>query len=174
MEKFSILLALIALLVQMHGYKACFNKERSALLELKSFFLSISDREYADEILTSWVDDGISDCCDWERVTCDATAGQVIQLSLDFARMFDFYNSSDGFPILNFSLFLPFQELQILDLSGNYFDGWNENKGISHLFSYPSLSNQNQEEKFKKKKNFLVTFSFGPSLTNYTAWLRRL
>ncbi|KAH9667079.1 Receptor-like protein 13 [Citrus sinensis] len=118
MEKFSILLALIALLVQMHGYKACFNKERSALL----------DREYADEILTSWVDDGISDCCDWERVTCDATAGQVIQLSLDFARMFDFYNSSDGFPILNFSLFLPFQELQILDLSGNYFDGWNENK----------------------------------------------
>ncbi|KDO47437.1 hypothetical protein CISIN_1g0470352mg, partial [Citrus sinensis] len=93
-----------------------------------SFFLSISDREYADEILTSWVDDGISDCCDWERVTCDATAGQVIQLSLDFARMFDFYNSSDGFPILNFSLFLPFQELQILDLSGNYFDGWNENK----------------------------------------------
>lgn len=46
-----------------------------------------------------------------------------------------------------------FQELQILDLSGNYFEGWNENKGISHLFSYPSLSNQNQEEKFKKKKN---------------------
>ncbi|KAK9232339.1 hypothetical protein WN943_022585 [Citrus x changshan-huyou] len=95
---------------------------------LLSFFLSISDREYADEILTSWVDDGISDCCDWERVTCDATAGQVIQLSLDFARIFDFYNSSDGFPILNFSLFLPFQELQILDLSGNYFEGWNENK----------------------------------------------
>lgn len=118
----------------MRGYKACFGKERTALLELKSFFISISDREYQEEILTSWVDDRISDCCDWERVNCDAITGRVIQLSLDFARNSDFYGSSDGFPILNLSLFLPFQELQILDLSGNYFDGWNENEGITYLF----------------------------------------
>ncbi|KDO39676.1 hypothetical protein CISIN_1g037353mg [Citrus sinensis] len=89
--KFSLisLIWIIILMNEMHGDKACLQTERTALLELKSFFISISDREYEDVILTSWVDDGMpSDCCDdWEGVECNATTRRVMQLSLNGTRM---------------------------------------------------------------------------------------
>lgn len=44
--------------------------------------------------------------------------------------------SSDGVPLLNFSLFSPFEELQRLDLSKNYFDGLYNHNGI--YFTFPS------------------------------------
>ncbi|KAJ4718454.1 receptor-like protein kinase [Melia azedarach] len=81
-------------------------------------------------ILNSWVDDGMSDCCNWESVQCNATTRRVMQLSFIWTRKFDYDNDNafNGFPILDFSLFLPFQELQSLDLLGHGFEGWKESK----------------------------------------------
>lgn len=33
-------------LIQMHGFKCCLEKERIALMEIKSSFVSVSDSEY--------------------------------------------------------------------------------------------------------------------------------
>ncbi|KAL9463083.1 hypothetical protein AB3S75_000981 [Citrus x aurantiifolia] len=118
----------------MHGYDGCLEEERIGLLEIKRFFISINGGEYADEILTSWVDDGISDCCDWERLKCNATAGRVTELSLNRLKHYKSSNpnnSSDGVIILDLSLFPPFQELQSLDLSENWFGGVSESKAYS-------------------------------------------
>ncbi|KAH9667058.1 Receptor-like protein 15 [Citrus sinensis] len=129
---------------EMHGYKACLQTERTTLLELKSFFISISDREYEGSILTSWVDDGMSsDCCDdWEGVKCNATTRRVMQLSLNGTRMFNFsdYNSySYGVSLLNMSLFHSFKELQSLDLSDNWLKGLYENKAYDSNGSLKQL-----------------------------------
>ncbi|XP_052300216.1 receptor-like protein 1 isoform X4 [Citrus sinensis] len=120
--------------IQMHGYDGCLEEERIGLLEIKRFFISINGGEYADEILTSWVDDGISDCCDWERLKCNATAGRVTELSLNRLKHYKSSNpnnSSDGVIILDLSLFPPFQELQSLDLSENWFGGVSESKAYN-------------------------------------------
>lgn len=128
--------------IQMHGFDGCLEEERIGLLEIKRFFISINGGEYADEILTSWVDDAISDCCDWERLKCNATTGRVMELSLNYKH----YNSSnsnsssDGAIILDLSLFPPFQELQSLDLSGNWFGGVHESKGTYITFFFPRPS----------------------------------
>ncbi|KAK9232323.1 hypothetical protein WN943_022569 [Citrus x changshan-huyou] len=66
--KFSLTSLLwIVVLDEMHGCKACLETERTALLEIKSFFISASDIGYDDEALSSWFDDDegmSSDCCD--------------------------------------------------------------------------------------------------------------
>lgn len=64
--RFSVWIAID--LIQMHGFKCCLEKERIALMEIKSSFVSVSDSEYADNILTSWVDNGICDVAVWEGV----------------------------------------------------------------------------------------------------------
>ncbi|GAY62736.1 hypothetical protein CUMW_220210, partial [Citrus unshiu] len=138
------LIWIIVLMNEMHGYKACLQTERTTLLELKSFFISISDREYEGSILTSWVDDGMSsDCCDdWEGVKCNATTRRVMQLSLNGIRMFNFsdYNSySYGVSLLNMSLFHSFKELQSLDLSDNWLKGIYENKAYDSNGSLKQL-----------------------------------
>lgn len=47
-SKFTISLILIAL-IQLQAYKACFDKQKNGLLEIKSFFIiSIGDRDLAD------------------------------------------------------------------------------------------------------------------------------
>ncbi|KDO39678.1 hypothetical protein CISIN_1g039136mg [Citrus sinensis] len=111
-------------LIQLHGYKACVETKRIALLEIKSFFISASDVGFDDEILSSWFDDDgmSSDCCnDWEGVKCNATTLRVTQLSLNQKTKINYsdYNSySYGVSFLNMSLlFHPFEELQRLDLS---------------------------------------------------------
>ncbi|KAL5767323.1 hypothetical protein ACOSQ2_014106 [Xanthoceras sorbifolium] len=93
----------------MYGCKGCLEKERIALLEIKAFYINSS--------LESWVDDRVSDCCNWYRVECNTTTSRVIDLSLSHL----LYSSTQ---ILNFSLFQPFEELQSLNLSFNYFEGW--------------------------------------------------
>ncbi|KAH9667133.1 Receptor-like protein 14 [Citrus sinensis] len=135
MKRFLIKLSLwIGLaLIPIHGCKACLETERTALLEIKSFFISISDFGYEDRILPSWVDhdDGLpSDCCDdWEGVKCNATTGRVMDLSLGFTRIHYHFNQYDGaVSLLNLSLFRPFDELQSLDVSFNDFKGFYENK----------------------------------------------
>ncbi|PIA28367.1 hypothetical protein AQUCO_07100033v1 [Aquilegia coerulea] len=88
----------------------CLEKERIALLELKN------SREWdpisSYDPLSTWDDKKEFDCCVWERVGCNNTTRQVIQLTLYRA-----FRSDIGY--LNASLFLPFEELQYLDLSDN-------------------------------------------------------
>ena len=123
--RLSISVIMITVLMnEMHGYKACLETERTALLQIKSFFISASDIEYKDSILSSWVDDddddGMpSDCCHWQRVKCNATTGRVMQLSLKNTTRLNY--PYDWFPLLNMSLFHPLEELQSLDLSVNIF-----------------------------------------------------
>ncbi|KDO37546.1 hypothetical protein CISIN_1g0457151mg, partial [Citrus sinensis] len=130
----------------MHGYKGCLETERTALLEIKSFFISVSDIGYDDKILPSWVgeDDGMpSDCCDdWVGVKCSATTRRVMQLSLNYTTKFNYsYNSVywEGVLVLNMSLFHPFEELQRLDLPMNWFTGIYENRAYDSFGSLRQL-----------------------------------
>ncbi|KAL5749069.1 hypothetical protein ACOSP7_023672 [Xanthoceras sorbifolium] len=122
--KLSILI-MIALILQMYGYKGCMENERAALLEIKAFYINSSS-------LKSWVDDRVSDCCNWDQVECSTTTSRVINLSLSQL----FYGPSTT--ILNFSLFDPFEELQSLNLSYNNFEGCVGSRGI--LYSSFTLS----------------------------------
>ncbi|KAH9666999.1 Receptor-like protein 14 [Citrus sinensis] len=128
---------------EIHGYKGCLETERTALLEIKSFFISlVSDIGYDDKILPSWVgeDDGMpSDCCDdWEGVMCNATTRRVMQLSLNYTKRLNYYDGTSA-SLLNMSLFHPFKELQRLDLPGNGFTGFCENRAYDSFGSLKQL-----------------------------------
>ncbi|KAK0592268.1 hypothetical protein LWI29_016109 [Acer saccharum] len=131
------MLIVVALALQMHGNKGCLEKERISLLAIKPFIINATvpfnvfdDYEsWVDDhnrIVESWVDDRVSDCCDWYRVECSTTTGQVMNLSLSLL----LYKSTT---ILNFSLFQPLEQLRILDLSGNSFNGWVDSRGLANL-----------------------------------------
>jgi len=94
----------------------CLKEERIGLLEIKALI----DPNHL--FLGDWVDS--SNCCEWPRIKCDNTTRRVIQLSLRDAR-----DKSLGDWVLNASLFLPFKELQSLDLSFNGLVGCSENEG---------------------------------------------
>ena len=109
-----MLLALLALVREWSGRcYGCLEDERIGLLEIKAL-----DSFY----LRDWVDS--SNCCEWRRIECDNTTRRVIQLSLSGAR-----DESLGDWVLNASLFLPFKELQGLDLGYNKLVGCMENEG---------------------------------------------
>ena len=125
------MLIVVALALQMHGNKGCLEKERIALLAIKPFIINATISPWVDDndhnrTVESWVDDRVSDCCDWYRVECSTTTGRVMNLSLSGL----LYESTT---ILNFSLFQPLEQLQILDLSYNSFEGWVDSKGILSL-----------------------------------------
>ncbi|XVF64979.1 hypothetical protein PTKIN_Ptkin09bG0210100 [Pterospermum kingtungense] len=135
----------LILLSQIHGQKACFEEERIGLLELKSF-AELQGYE-SDQVFHSWVGDPESDCCGWERVTCNSTTGRVIQLSLNNLREQDpppcidhhiVYPIGFGFgnpkpKLWNITLFKPFKELRLVNLSNNEIDGWSQNQGLLRL-----------------------------------------
>ncbi|XP_010250259.1 PREDICTED: LRR receptor-like serine/threonine-protein kinase GSO2 [Nelumbo nucifera] len=113
----------LLLLVQLRGYWGCMEEERMALLEFKSSF---NATDYiGGAFLPSWVDDKGSDCCTWERVICSPTTGRITQLSLNDVRD---NNLGPAAWYLNTTLFLPFEELLYLDLSG-IFNGCFRNEG---------------------------------------------
>ncbi|KAL5799304.1 hypothetical protein ACOSQ4_032188 [Xanthoceras sorbifolium] len=116
------MLIVITLVLQIYGCKGCLEKERIALLEIKALIINALTVVVDDPTLESWIDDRVSDCCDWYRVECNTTTGRVINLSL-YGLL---YHST---PILNFSMFQPFEELQSLNLSRNYFKGWVDSRG---------------------------------------------
>ncbi|XP_022716552.1 uncharacterized protein LOC111275437 [Durio zibethinus] len=93
--------------------RGCLEEERMALVEFKAFIKTLD--EYPDDSLILWdVNDNKSDCCDWERVKCDATTGRVMELQLFYVRpCYPFPYGRSG--ILNFSLFHAFEELVSLD-----------------------------------------------------------
>ncbi|KAB1671335.1 hypothetical protein [Gossypium barbadense] len=116
---------------------ACLEHERIALLHLKPFF------NYGNQ-LQSWVEVKGLDCCKWKRVECNTTTRRLIKLSLNSTRWFDNmgYDMDNGNLnawYLNTSMFLPFEELKSLYLSGNAIGGDLENEGFGKLSS--TLSN---------------------------------
>ena len=127
----------LMILIQIHGYKCCLEKERMGLLEFKRFLRS--NNEDADRLLPSWVNDEENDCCYWERVVCNSTTGTVTQLSLNNIRQIEFYHRVYSLAppektwFLNVSLFHPFEELVSLDLSENWFADSLEDQGIFFL-----------------------------------------
>ncbi|XP_042978586.1 receptor-like protein 45 isoform X3 [Carya illinoinensis] len=128
------LLWVLVVFVQTHEYMGCLEEERIGLLHLKSFLIiSIPPHTQSDYFLPSWVDLEKSDCCGWERVTCNSTTGHhVVELSLDNLMPDPYYSlylhsKREYFEehrwLLNVSLFEPFKELRSLDLSLNGING---------------------------------------------------
>ncbi|GLT58402.1 hypothetical protein SLA2020_312970 [Shorea laevis] len=106
--------------------QGCLEQERIALLQLKSFFNDPWD-------LRNWGrGKENSDCCQWEWVECNPSSGRVIKLRLDY--LSGWHNS-----YLNASLFLPFEELQGLNLAGNGINGFIGNEGFKRLSKLRSL-----------------------------------
>ena len=106
----------------------CLQEERSSLLEIKAWFGHTGTGSYA---LQGW-DKEHFNCCNWYMVACDSTTNRVIELYLAYIN----YDALEDL-YLNASLFLPFKELEILDLSGNQLVGGLKNQGflLSILFS---------------------------------------
>ncbi|XP_052887854.1 receptor-like protein 13 isoform X2 [Gossypium arboreum] len=116
MEAKSLWVLLTTLLFIIQGWRqteGCLEQERIALFQLKSFF----NGNYS---LKDWVNVKGSNCCEWEGVECNITTERVIGLYLNFARQWDNREwISNPYGYLNVSLFLPFEELKSLELSGN-------------------------------------------------------
>lgn len=108
-----------------YGCFGCFDEERTALLELKASFCSP-----VCSALSSWEDEE-SDCCGWERVECNNTTGRVIKLFLNNLR-----ESSVEDPYLNASLFLPFVELKVLNLSSNLLGSFDDDNYGTIFFHF--------------------------------------
>ncbi|KAJ4851668.1 hypothetical protein Tsubulata_014492 [Turnera subulata] len=101
--------------LQIPGYNCCFQEERLALLEFKAGVVSIDNGD-PDQILPSWTNHRQSNCCGWERVTCNSTTGHIIKLSLGATR--EIVDDQTAWS-LNSSLFQHFKELGSLNLSHN-------------------------------------------------------
>ena len=109
----------------MNGCFGCWEQERIALLQLKASI------DHASELFEfSLWDSGnkASDCCEWERVKCNITTGHVIQLNLNIT-LGSWSRDDRRHWYFNASMFLPFEELQHLDLSYNSILGWIPNEG---------------------------------------------
>ncbi|XP_059428367.1 receptor-like protein 13 isoform X2 [Corylus avellana] len=127
-------------------HRGCFHEERIALLELKAFLKS--NIIHAD-VLPSWMDDAKSDCCRWERVTCNSTNSHVINLSLYnlnnepyYYEYYDYnYNGQDDENrcLLNVSMLVPLKELKSLNLSANSIGGCLPNEGFEKMSSLRNL-----------------------------------
>ncbi|AES86912.2 leucine-rich receptor-like kinase family protein, putative [Medicago truncatula] len=124
----SFLLYFVTLMLMLtQGCNGCLEKERISLLEIKHYFLSQTGDPYNK--LGSWVDDRDSNCCSWNNVKCsNISSGHIIELSIR-KLLFDIPFDMK----LNVSLFRPFKELRLLDLSYNSFLGWIGNEGFPRL-----------------------------------------
>ncbi|KAG2696238.1 hypothetical protein I3760_07G048900 [Carya illinoinensis] len=117
----------LVIFVQIHEHKGCLEEERIGLLQLKAFLKSNAE---IGNCLPSWIEDAdqisMSDCCGWERVSCNSTTSHVVGLSLC-----NITNTNNW--LLNVSLFRPFKELTSLDLSSNRIGGCIANEGFERL-----------------------------------------
>ncbi|KAK8643698.1 hypothetical protein V6N13_012981 [Hibiscus sabdariffa] len=122
------LLGTTIFLLQFQGLKSCVEEERAALLRYKA--LIESEGYHADHLLPSWIDDPLSNCCGWERVTCNSSTARVIQLSLRNSRPFASDGVRNSLWYVDLALFQPFVDLNTLDLSSNTIGGWIQNHGM--------------------------------------------
>ncbi|KAM3686275.1 hypothetical protein ACJW31_11G186100 [Castanea mollissima] len=116
----------------MNGCFGCWEQERAALLQLKASINSTADIDYFRTWNSST--NKKSDCCDWVGVKCDNTTGRVIQLDLSWMIS---WSREDW--CLNASLFLPFEELQRLNLEGNQISRWVPNEGFERFSALRKL-----------------------------------
>ncbi|KAL3747765.1 hypothetical protein ACJRO7_016555 [Eucalyptus globulus] len=104
----------------------CLEEERNALLNIKVAFNNLNGSS-----ILSW-HDGHDDCCSWECVKCDNTTLRVTQLIMGNTcgseLGWDRYESRPQ--VIDATLFLPLEELQVLDLSFNSLTDLN---GTLHL-----------------------------------------
>ncbi|KAG6632839.1 hypothetical protein CIPAW_12G006600 [Carya illinoinensis] len=127
------LLWVLVVFVQTSEYMGCLEEERIGLLHLKSFLIiSIQPlKAYnSDYLLPSWVNHEKSNCCGWERVTCNSTT----DVDFYFKRV-----KYEGRWLLNVSLLEPFKELRSLDLSFNVIDGCIQDEGFEKLSTLKNL-----------------------------------
>ncbi|XP_028121681.1 receptor-like protein 14 isoform X2 [Camellia sinensis] len=138
----------VMLLVLASKCYGCLEHERVALLQLKAY--SIKHSNVLPTWVEAWEGETTTDCCKWERVKCNTTTGRVIQLSLNSAENYYYYywNLRDWY--LNASMFLPFEELESLDLSYNGLAGWLENEGFEKLGELTSLKSLNLTSNYLK------------------------
>lgn len=123
---------ILGLILQSYSYESmgCSESVKVGLLKLKA-----SMQHLNGSALSSWRDNG-GDCCKWERVGCDNSMKRVIHLFLNGMATKPLFimpeevgeqqNGSFGVNgwSLNASLFLPFGDLQVLDLSSNFLAGF--------------------------------------------------
>ncbi|KAL7616492.1 hypothetical protein Lser_V15G01264 [Lactuca serriola] len=144
-----LMLMMIHILVAGHTQGDCVEEERKALLEIKTSYMMSYGSEI-DNFLPTWVDygggtpgDGGSNCCDWERVSCNTTTGHVTELYLYNLRGFRFdaywYEDESKLWPLNVSLFVYFKELTSLNLSCNSLDKEFMKSGFERLSSLKKL-----------------------------------
>ncbi|XP_061980429.1 cuscuta receptor 1-like isoform X2 [Populus nigra] len=143
-----MLLALLTMVGEWYGRcYGCLEEERIGLLEIQSLI---------DPHGVTWRDRRLANgnCCEWPGIECDNTTRRVIQLYLRGAR--DEISLGDW--VLNASLFLPFKELQSLDLGVNRIVGCLENEGFEVLSS--KLSNLDLRfNRFNNDKSILSCFN---------------
>ncbi|GMP35509.1 hypothetical protein CsSME_00007912 [Camellia sinensis var. sinensis] len=101
----------------------CLEKERIALLQIKASIHN-PNRNTVETWEEAWKGEATTDCCGWEGVKCNTKTGRVIQLSLIVEHII-YWRLEDR--CLNVSMFLPFEELESLDLSNNGLQGCLEN-----------------------------------------------
>ncbi|KAK7324496.1 hypothetical protein VNO77_28082 [Canavalia gladiata] len=123
----ALLGGILVLLSEVLGSDGCFEEERRALLDFKASYSN-------NPMAPSWADDPKSNCCAWERVTCDSSSGHVINLSLESFSGPSWDDVLGGtvcssFPPLNWSIFLHFKDLRSLNLSDCCLDGFIRNGG---------------------------------------------
>ncbi|KAK2973695.1 hypothetical protein RJ640_003569 [Escallonia rubra] len=114
------LLGMVMIELQSYGSLGCWEDERAGLMKLKDAF----DGPTGSSALSSWGGGEERDCCKWERVVCDNATKRVSRLSLSEAR------DSRNLWSLDPSLFLPFQELQNLNLGDDALIGF---RGVLNL-----------------------------------------
>ncbi|CAL5328019.1 unnamed protein product [Camellia sinensis] len=114
----------------------CLEKERIALLQIKASIHN-PNRNTVETWEEAWKGEATTDCCGWEGVKCNTKTGRVIQLSLIVEHII-YWRLEDR--CLNVSMFLPFEELESLDLSNNGLQGCLENnEGFEKLARLSNL-----------------------------------
>ncbi|KAL7250112.1 hypothetical protein ACSBR1_012168 [Camellia fascicularis] len=123
----------VMLLVLARECCGCLEHERVALLQLKASSINHQVKYILPTWVNAWEGETTTDCCKWERVKCNTTTGRVIQLSLNSVE--NHWKLRDWY--LNASMFLPFEELESLDLSYNGLAGYEK---LGELTSLKSLN----------------------------------
>ncbi|XP_020890605.1 LRR receptor-like serine/threonine-protein kinase GSO2 [Arabidopsis lyrata subsp. lyrata] len=127
------LIWMMILLAQLHGYKSCIQKERTALLELKKYLISTSREGAFDHVLTTWTNDRNINCCHWKEIKCNLTSGRVTRIAFG-----NLYLKEST--LLNLSLLHPFEEVQSLNLSGSNINGlFDDVEGVCELKNMQEL-----------------------------------
>nr|GMC71413.1 LRR receptor-like serine/threonine-protein kinase GSO1 isoform X3 [Ipomoea batatas] len=125
-----------------------------ALLHIKTFFIKVNN-DTTGYTLPAWLDEGNdTNCCSWERVSCNPTTGRVTELTLDNL----VYLGGQKQPSLDVSLFGPFEELVNLQLSRNHFNSCLPNQDFEELNHLERLEALNLAENGFGRTNILRSF----------------